>query len=69
MKRKRGGREISKGKYCSFCEMKSQILFKELARNPTGFRRWVVHMSNKHFFFSFSIWRRIKNRNLLIKEK
>ncbi len=28
MKRKRGGREISKGKYCSFCEMKSQILFK-----------------------------------------
>lgn len=22
------GKEISKGKYCSFCEMKSQILFK-----------------------------------------
>lgn len=22
------GREISKEKYCSFCEMKSQILFK-----------------------------------------
>lgn len=22
------GKEIKKGKYCSFCEMKSQILFK-----------------------------------------
>jgi len=44
-------------------------VLKELARNPTGFRRRVVHMSNKHFFFSFSIWRRIKNRNLLIKEE
>lgn len=28
MKCKICGREISKGKYCSFCEMKSQILFK-----------------------------------------